>query len=78
VSPPPEPDFIPTRRQKALLEALEGRALRSDAWAERSKVEKSGLMRAKKELQARGLVKHHKGLGFYRPDAPPPELVATK
>jgi hypothetical protein len=78
VSPPPEPDFIPTGRQKAMLEALEGRALRSDAWAESSKVEKSGLMRAKKELQARGLVKHHKGLGFYRPDAPPPGLVATK
>jgi hypothetical protein len=75
VSPPPEPVFIPNDRQKAMLDALKDRALRSDAWAECSKVDKKSVMDQKKELERLGLVRHHARLGFYRPDAPPPELV---
>jgi hypothetical protein len=71
----PEPVFIPNPRQKAMLDALEGRALRTNAWEECSKVDKKSLMVLKKELEALGLVRHHARLGFYRPGAPPPELV---
>jgi hypothetical protein len=74
VLPPPGPVFVPNGRQKAMLEALEGRALRSDAWAIAAKIDKKDVMVLKKELQALGLVGHHKRLGFFRPDAPPPEL----
>lgn len=28
------------------------------------------------ELKTHGLVAHHERLGFYRPDAPPPDLTA--
>lgn len=68
--------FVPGPVQKAILEALEGEALRSDALGTavggRSRIfqHPGGL----KELQQEGLVKHHNRLGFYRPDAPPPTL----
>lgn len=73
---PAEP-FIPTPYQQAILEALEGKALRTDGLAnlvgDRSRLFRhpGGL----KELQEQGLVAHHKRLGFYRPDVPPEELA---
>jgi hypothetical protein len=68
------PGFIPNAPQKRLLDALEGAALRTGEWAAKADVEQRTLMREKKELQARGLVAHDRRLGFYRPDAPPPDL----
>jgi hypothetical protein len=68
--------FIPTPFQEAILEALDGKALRTDALG--AKVgDRSRLFRhpgGLKELQEQELVAHHKRLGFYRPDAPPEEL----
>lgn len=68
--------FVPTPYQEAILVALEGKALRTDALAnvvgDRSRLFRhpGGL----RELQAHGLVAHHKRLGFYRPDVPPEAL----
>lgn len=75
---PPEDDyrpFVPSPFQKAILEALEGKALRTDALGaavgDRGRLYKTNGL---KELLERGIVEHHKRLGYYRPDAPPPEL----
>lgn len=74
VNPPP---FIPNAVQKAILKALEGKALRSTALARI--VGDSGRLFRKpggmQELRDRGLVAWHQRLGFYRPDAPPKELM---
>jgi hypothetical protein len=66
--------FVPTPMQKAILKALEGRALKKDPLAnevcagEGRTLYKPGGIR---ELRGRGLVAHKDGVGFYRPDAPP-------
>ncbi len=70
-----EVPFVLTPFQQAILDALEGKALRTDALGaavgDRSRLFKPhGL----KELRERGLVDHHDRLGYCRPDAPPPEL----
>lgn len=65
-----------TPEKVAALEALDGKAMRTDALAaavgDRSRLFKAGGL---EELQQQGLVKHHKRLGFYRPDALPPRLA---
>lgn len=72
----PEEPFVLTPFQTAILKALEGKALRTDPLANKVNdrrrlfIHPGGL----KELQEQGLVAHHKRLGFYRPDAPPPQL----
>lgn len=70
--------FVPDPFQTAILTALEGKALRTDALA--SVVgDRSRLFRKPTggipELRKEGLVDHHSRLGYYRPDAPPPELA---
>lgn len=68
--------FVPTPFQKGILQALNGQALRTDDLAHkvgnRRKlfIHPGGL----RELQDHSLVAHHKRLGYYRPDAPPPVL----
>lgn len=71
-----EEPFVPKRIQAEILEALDGRALRTTALANKlsnrtQMYEHPGGMR---ELLERGLVKKHSRLGYYRPDEPPPEL----
>ncbi len=74
---PPEEDepFIPTVFQQAILDALEGKALRTDALGlavgDRGRLYKPGGL---KELIKEGLIGHHKRLGYYSTAAPPPEL----
>jgi hypothetical protein len=73
-APPPPARFVPTPFQKGILEALHGQALRTDDLAHkvgsrRKLFTHPGGLR---ELQEQGLVGHHKRLGYYRPDAPPP------
>jgi hypothetical protein len=69
--------WIPTATQQTILDALEGRGLRTDdlahAVGSRSQLYRrpGGLP----ELQDRGIVKHHPKVGFYRPDAPPEVLI---
>ena len=68
--------FLPNAFQKAILAALAGKALMTDALGDavgdRSRLFKPGSL---KELREHGLVEHHKRLGYYRPDVPPPELA---
>jgi hypothetical protein len=68
--------FVPNVFQESVLEALEGKALRTDALGaavgDRGRLYKPGGL---KELREAGMVKHHPRLGFYRPDAPPEELI---
>jgi hypothetical protein len=69
--------FIPTAFQKAILKALEGKALRARALGAAVGESASWLYRpgGMTELRERGLVEQHERLGYYRPDAPPPELA---
>jgi hypothetical protein len=70
-----EQPFVPSIFQESILEALEGKGLRTDALGaavgDRSRLYKPGGL---KELQAQGWVSHHPRVGYYRKDAPPPEL----
>jgi histidinol-phosphate/aromatic aminotransferase/cobyric acid decarboxylase-like protein len=68
-----KPPFIPTPFQRAILDALKDKALRTNAIAVRLK-DRRRFFREKEELETQGLLLHHARLGFYRPDAPPPEL----
>lgn len=71
-----EATFVPTPFQEAILDALEGKALRKQQLgaavgdASRLYRDPGGL----KELRDHGLVAHHSRLGYYRPDAPPDQL----
>ena len=69
------PAFVPSPFQKGILAALNGKALRTDALADkvgsRSRLfSKNGV----KELEDRGLIAHHERLGFYSTEFPPAEL----
>src|SRR5262249_7705570 len=70
----PKP-FLPTPLQRAILEALDGKVLRSDTLATAVKPAKRQLFPQGRgglaELKQRGLVAHDRSVGFYRPDAPP-------
>ncbi len=71
--------FVPTAFQVAILDALDGKALRTDALAA-AVGDRSRLFRhpgGLKELKDQGLVANHHRLGFYRVDAPP-EALAEK
>ena len=68
--------------QREILKALTGRALKKMALA--AKVcggEANGNILYRpggiKELMARGIVKWESGVGFYRPDAPPPDAIVA-
>jgi hypothetical protein len=74
--------FVPTPFQQGILEALEGKALRTDALGaavgDRSRLFRRHARTGQtplQELQALGLVSHHSRLGYFRPDAPPPQLA---
>jgi hypothetical protein len=70
--------FVPTPLQKAILNALDGKAMKKQALADAvSKGEGTVLYRAGglKELREREIVEHKRGVGFYRPDALPPDAV---
>lgn len=71
-----EKPFVPTAFQADILDALDGKALRADALGHKVG-DRSRLYRRPgglHELREEGLVCLHKRLGYYRPDAPPPEL----
>jgi hypothetical protein len=76
-----EKAFIPTDVQERILIALEGRALTTDALAAAAGVDRSTPFKhpgGLKELREHGLVRHTPRLGFWRPDAPPPELAGEE
>jgi hypothetical protein len=71
--------FVFTPLQHAIHTALKGRALKKDALAnevcggEGTRLYRKGGI---KEMRDAELVARKDGVGYYRPDAPPPELVA--
>ena len=78
--PPPidETTFIPNSLQQAVLDALDGKGLRTDALLNKIDSSRRQLFKVPgglPELQEEGLVDHHRRVGFYRPDAPPPEVT---
>jgi hypothetical protein len=64
-----------TDLQERILDALAGKALRTDALAHKADCDRGQMFRkgGLKELRECGLVAHHKDHGFYRPDDPPPD-----
>lgn len=70
--------FVPTPLQKNILESLDGTALTKTPLAkvvcggEWQRLYKPGGI---KELKAAGLVDNKRGVGYFRPDAPPPGSV---
>lgn len=69
--------FIPGPMQTAILKALEWKAMRSRALAKALKIDQPSLYRQDglKELIKFGRVKKQRRIGYYRPDAPPPEYA---
>ena len=72
---PPEQGFAPNKVQAAILEVLEGKALKTGALARETGYTSSEIFRDRggmKDLQDRGLVQHG-SKGFYLTNAPPLE-----
>ncbi len=63
-----------TDLQERILDALAGKALRTDALAHKVECDRGQIFRkgGLKELRACGLVAHDEAVGYYRPDDPPP------
>jgi hypothetical protein len=75
---PPEPPFVPNDAQACVLEALAGKALKTTPLSEAAGVNRSQMFRhpgGLQELRDRGLVDLHPRAGYFRPDAPPDELI---
>lgn len=77
-APPAGAQFTPNDYQCEILMALEGKALRTDALAERTSQNPRRLFKpgGLKELQDAGLVAHSSRLGYYRKDCPPDDAQA--
>jgi hypothetical protein len=76
VAAAPDPGSLLTPVQEAILEALDGAAMRADELGavigdKRRLYHPGGI----KELREQGLVDLHRQLGYYRPDSPPPQLA---
>ncbi len=75
-----DPEDLLSPTQRAILDALDGRALKKEDLAEavfRRRDQGNRLYRFPgiKELMKRGLVKNVRPIGYYRPDAPPPDAI---
>lgn len=66
-----------TMLQHKILAVLHNAALKVEALAEKCSVDASRLYKPGgiKELRIRNLVQHKRQVGFYRPDAPPKQLM---
>lgn len=65
--------FVPSPLQVAILKALDGRALKKEALAGECRIDPARLYRPGgiKELTELGMVRNKRGVGYYRPNAPP-------
>jgi hypothetical protein len=66
-----DPRFQPTHLQKKILKALEGNGLTLDNLEEKTERDRHTVVKALEELKERALVINKRGVGYYRPDAPP-------
>lgn len=70
--------FVPDTYQLAILEALDGKALRTAKLASATGGDERRLFRhpgGLRELREHGLIESHPRLGYYRPDSLPPQLI---
>ncbi len=69
----PQEQLVLTSFQKSILEALNGQGLTKPKLADKLKCEERRLYKngGIKDLMAAGLVANKRGVGYYRPDAPP-------
>ena len=66
--------FVPNDVQAGILEALDGKAMRTDQLANKVGCDRRQLFRRPggvQELRDAGLVNHHDRHGYFRPDCPP-------
>jgi hypothetical protein len=71
--------FVPTPLQKEILMALDGKALTQSKLEEATKTDRAQLQRKNglKGLISSGRVVHGgRGVGYFRPDAPPPSAMS--
>jgi hypothetical protein len=77
----PQPPDIMTPLQRDIMKALDGAAMKIEPLAnavsgrDTKRLYKAGGLQ---ELRDRGDVAHRHGVGYYRPDAPPGDLVRPK
>ena len=80
-APRPDADSTPlTSLQKGILKALKGMALKKEVLAKACSVDPSRLYRPGgiRELRSLHVVEHKEGVGYYRPDEPPPDSITPK
>lgn len=73
--------FAPTVYQKAILAALDGKAMRTADLADALGGDRRRLFKDPggiKELKKAGMISNHPRLGYYRIDSPPPELKGSR
>jgi hypothetical protein len=72
--------FVPTPLQEAILKALSGIVMQTRALAIACKCDEPRLFKPGgiKDLTDAGLVEHKDGVGYYRPDKPPPNAVILR
>jgi hypothetical protein len=69
--------FVPTPLQESILSALDGTALQTKALAKACNCDEPRLFKKGgiKELQDLRIVLHKDGIGYFRPDRPPPNAI---
>ena len=72
VSTPIGATFICDHQHRAILGSLDGIALKKYDLATATGIPAGSLWRKLQPLKERGLVLNHPGVGYYRPDSPPP------
>jgi biotin operon repressor len=65
------PPFVTDCQHKAILAALDGRALTKELLAEATRISAGAINRKLAPLRERGVVVNQRGVGYFRPDAPP-------
>ena len=78
LAPLDESVFIPNPLQEAILAALRGKAMRTDALINKTDSSRRQIFKNPggiPELQEEGLVAHHPRVGYYRPDDPPQNVA---
>jgi hypothetical protein len=72
--------FVPTPLQEKILVALKGTALQTKALATACKCDETRLFKRGgiEELKEVGRVSHKDGVGYFRPDKPPPCAVRVR
>jgi biotin operon repressor len=63
--------FVLDGQHRAILAALNGRALTKESLAEATGISAGAINRKLAPLRERGMIVNQRGVGYFRPDAPP-------